>query len=144
MSLKITKDSTATPDEYSDGDGSDPIRAALVLDGTSVPATVTAASAQPVFVWADNLNIDAAPEVGTYTNVVASIEGSEPGVTWELSLDGSTNWASSIALPDIEVALGFSAIRVYARVSVPNDGTVATANYTAARVAVDSVENPVV
>jgi len=49
MSMKIAKDNTATPDFYSEnGAGTDPLRAAVTLDGTG--GVKTAVSASPIYV----------------------------------------------------------------------------------------------
>ncbi|MCA1800760.1 MAG: hypothetical protein LC650_05655, partial [Actinobacteria bacterium] len=64
------------------------------------------------------------------------------GITWELSLDGSTGWASTISLSDLDVSVSEQATQIYARATALNDGSVATYNYTTADVQINATENP--
>lgn len=136
--IQLTKDNTATPDAYSAGDGSDPISVAMTLDGSGIPATVTASPATSLFVWANNNT----GNIGSYTGITVEITGADAGVTWELSLNGSTGWASSIALPDMNVSSSHQAAQIYARATAVNNGTVQTNNYLSAKVKVTATENP--
>jgi hypothetical protein len=138
MSLKITKDNTATPDEYSSGDGTDPVSVSLTLNGSGTPATVSATPATDIFVWAD----DDTGSIDNYSGVAVGITGADTGITWELSLDGSTNWGASINLADLDVSVSHQAVQIYARATALNDGSVATANYTTADIEVSATENP--
>jgi len=135
--ITLTKDNTATPDAYSIGDGTDPIAVALLLDGTGIPATVTANVATALYVWAN----DDTTAIGSYTDVEVEITGNDTGITWELSTDQSV-WAASIELADMDVSTTHQAIQIYARATALNDGSVATNNYVAAKVKVTAVENP--
>jgi len=138
MSLKITKDNTATPDEYSSGDGTDPVAVSLTLDGSSIPATVIGVPATNIFVWAN----DDTGFISSYVDVVVSIAGSDTGITWELSADGSTGWAASINLADMDVSSTHAATQIYARAVAVNDGTVATNIYTTPDITIDAIETP--
>jgi len=135
--ITLTKDDTATPDAYSIGDGTDPLVVALLLDGTSIPATVTAAPATALYVWAN----DDTEAIGGYSDITVEIAGSDTGITWELSAD-QTTWATSINLADLDVSASFQAVQIYARAVAQNDGTVATNNYVAAKVKIVATENP--
>jgi hypothetical protein len=135
--ITLAKDNSATPDAYSIGDNTDPIVVALLLDGTEIPATVTASPATALYVWAN----DDTTAVGSYTLIEAEITGTDTGITWELSTDQST-WATSIKLADMDVSTTHQAIQIYARATALNDGTVATNNYVAAKVKITAVENP--
>lgn len=86
--IQLTKDNTANPDVYSSGDGSDPVAAALTLNGTSIPATITASPVADLFVWAN----DDTGNIANYSNIQVGITGAGAGILWELSADGATNW----------------------------------------------------
>ena len=135
--LVLAKDNTATPAVYSSGDGSDPISVSLLLDGTGDPASITGSPATDLFVWAD----DDTGNIGSYSDVTASISGSDPGITWELSLDNAT-WAATIEVGTLDVSASYHTMQIYARASALNNGTVLTANYTTADVVVAATENP--
>jgi len=136
--IKLTKDNTATPDVYSSGDGSDPVAVSLTLNGTGIPATITASPAADLFVWAD----DDTGNIDNYSNVQAAITGADAGVVWELSADGATNWAASIALANLNVSVSHQAVQIFARATAANDGSVATANYVTAKITITAIENP--
>ena len=139
MSLKLTKDTTATPDEYSSGTGLDPITVAITLDGTNTPATVVATPVDPIYAWAD----DDTGTIDNYSTLSVSIVGSDTGITWELSLDGSTGWASSKTLPSpMDVSVTHATTRIYTRATAINDGSVATNNYTTADIELTGTSNP--
>jgi hypothetical protein len=135
--ITLTKDNTATPDAYSIGDGTDPLVVALLLDGTSIPATVTATPATALYVWAN----DDTEAIGSYSDISVEITGSDTGITWELSADQNT-WATSIEIADLDVSVSHQAVQIYARAVAQNDGTVATNNYVAAKVKIVATENP--
>ena len=135
--ITLTKDNTATPDAYSLGDGSDPIVVGLLLDGTSIPATVTASPATALYVWAnDNTGL-----IGSYSAITVEITGSDAGITWELSADQNT-WTASIELSNMDVSASHQAVQIYARAVAVNDGSVVTDNYVAAKVKITATENP--
>lgn len=136
--IQLTKDNTASPDAYSTGDGSDPVSVSLTLDGSNSPTTVTGNPAADIFVWAndDTTNID------NYSDIDVTISGSDAGITWELSADGSTGWASTIAVSNMDVSSTQQATQIYARATALNDGSVATANYTTADIQITATENP--
>jgi hypothetical protein len=136
--IQLTKDNTASPDAYSSGTGADPVSVSLTLDGSSTPATVTESPSTSLYVWAndDTTNID------NYSDIDVTISGSDTGITWELSANGSTGWASTIALSDLDVSSTHAATQIYARATALNDGSVATANYTTADIQITATENP--
>lgn len=138
MSLKVTKDTTAAPVEYSSGTGLTPVTVAITLDGTNSPTTVVGSPLEPIYVWAD----DDTGTIDNYSDLIAKIEGSDTGITWELSLDGETGWGSSISLSDMDVSVSHAATQIYARASALNDGSVLTANYTTADINISAIENP--
>lgn len=138
MSIKLTKDNTASPDDYSTGTGADPVTVSLTLNGTSIPTSVTASPAADLFVWAD----DDTTDIDNYSAIGVEITGSDTGITWELSLDGSTSWGSSISLSTLDVSSTHAATQIYARATALNDGSVLTANYSTADVKITATENP--
>lgn len=136
--IQLTKDNTANPDVYSSGDGSDPVAAALTLNGTSIPATITASPVADLFVWAN----DDTGNIANYSNIQVGITGAGAGILWELSADGATNWGASIALANLDVSVAHQAVQVFARATAANDGSVATANYVTARITITATEHP--
>jgi len=136
--IQLTKTATATPDVYSDGSGTAPITVTLTLDGTGTPASITGATVSPVYVWADNTGGD----IATYSDIALGLSGSNAGVTWELSANGSTGWGATLALSNLNVASGYQTTQVYVRASALNDGSVLTGNYTATKVTLSGTSNP--
>lgn len=136
--ILLTKDNTATPDAYSLGDGSDPVAVAFTLNGTGIPATMTASPATDLFVWAN----DDTAGIDHYSGVSVAITGADAGVVWELSADGISAWGASIALADIDVSVAPQAVRIFARATAVNDGSVATANYVTAKITINATEIP--
>lgn len=136
--IQLTKDNTATPDAYSAGDGSDPVAVAFTLNGSGIPATMTASPATDLFVWAD----DDTAGIDHYSAVEVAITGADAGITWELSADGATNWGASLALADLDVSVTYQAVPIFARATAVNDGSIATANYVTAKITISATENP--
>ena len=137
--IKLTKDNTATPVAYSVNTGVTPVTVPLTLDGTGDPVSIESVSTEPVYVWAN----DDTGFIGTYTSISLTISGSDTGVTWLLSLDGSTNWASSINVSNIDVNSTYQTTRVYAKASALNNGSVITNNYVTANILLAATENPI-
>ncbi len=136
MSIVLSK-ATGGADPVSNSDGSNPISAAITLDGSSSPASVSGSPATPIYVYA----VDDTGSIGSYTNITVGISGSDTGITWELSTDNST-FSSSINLSDMDVSSAAQEVQIYARMSALNDGSVATANYATADVSISATENP--
>lgn len=136
--IQLTKDNVATPDAYSEGDGTDPVAVSITTDGTGTPASITATPSTSTFVWADSTGGD----IDNYSGISASISGSDTGITWELSLDGATGWATTISLSDLDVSATYAATQIYARATALNDGSVAVSNYTTADVSINATANP--
>lgn len=137
MSIILAKDSGGA-DAYSSGDGSDPVAVAITLDGSGTPATVAASPATDLFVCAN----DHSGNVDNYSGISVAIDGGDTGITWELSLNGSTGWGASINLSDMDVSAAAQATQIYARATALNDGSIATANYATADVEITATENP--
>lgn len=139
MTIQLTKDATASPAVYSSSTGLDPVSVSVTLDGTGSPATVVGTPVANTFVWAN----DDTTDIANYSSIDVGITGSDTGVTWELSLNGSTGWASSISLSDMDVSASYDTTQIYARCTVLNDGSVPTASYTTADIQITATENPV-
>ena len=138
MSIKLTKDITGTPDVYSDGDGLDPVSVTINLDGTNSPPTEVGIPVTDTFVWAD----DDTTDIDNYSSISVAISGSDTGITWEMSPNGTDSWASSINLSPMDVSVTHATIQVWARATALNDGSVATANYITADIEITATENP--
>ena len=136
--IRLTKDNTASPAVYSSGTGADPVSVSLTLDGTNSPASITGTPVNQLWVWAndDTTNID------NYSGISVAISGSDTGITWELSANGTTGWGNSISLSNLDVSVSHAATQIYARASALNNGTVLTANYTTADITIAATENP--
>lgn len=134
----LTKDNAATPVPYSAGDGSDPVSVSFSLDGTSIPETITKSPLSELHIWANNHT----GTIGSYTGIKAEITGSDAGIVWELSLDGETGWAAFVDLADLTVSATFQAVRIFARATAINDGSLVTDNFVAAKVAITATERP--
>lgn len=145
MSMKIAKDNTATPDFYSEsGAGTDPIRAAVTLDGTG--GVKTAVSTGPIYVIFSDDGQNIASITGHDDNPsgpLVEIISEETGVNWELSADG-VSWTglNALTLADQDVSAGDTSVRIYARCNVNNDGSVAVDNYVAAQFRTKCKQNP--
>ena len=136
--IQLTKDTGATPTAYSSGTGAAPVAVAIALTGTNSPTTKSAIPADPLYVWAN----DDTTKIDNYSDIDVTIVGSDTGITWELSLDGSTGWASTIALPTMDVSVSHATTRIYARATALNDGSIATSNYVTAAITITATENP--
>jgi len=136
--IVLTKDNTETPAAYSAGDDSDPVSVTFSLDGSGIPASVTLIPATDLFVWANNHTAT----IGSYTGVTAEITGDDPGIVWELSLDGATEWSAALTLTDFDVSASFQALQIFARATATNDGSLETNNYVAAKVTIAATERP--
>jgi hypothetical protein len=131
--IQLTKDNTASPDVYSTDDGTDPVSISVIVDG----ADITESPATSIYVWAN----DDTTLIASYSSISVAFSGSDAGVTWELSLDGATNWGASISLGDLDVSSTHQATQIYARATVV-DGTL-TGDYETPDFVITASENPV-
>lgn len=145
MSMKLAKDNTATPDFYSEnGAGTDPIRAAVTLDGTG--GVKTAVSTDPIYVIFSDDGQNIASITGHDDNPsgpLVELVSEETGINWELSADGTT-WSglNALTLADQDVSSGDTSVRIYARCNIANDGSVEVDNYVAAQFRTKCKQNP--
>ncbi|WP_321367899.1 hypothetical protein [uncultured Desulfuromusa sp.] len=137
MSLELAKNNTEPYDFYSDGDGSDPISVAVTLDGSGVPATIAVEVETDIFLVAENDT----GTIGSYSDIGLALESEEAGIDWELSSDGVT-WVESLSPADMDVSATDQTLQFYARAVFTNDGSVATANYSAPNIVITATENP--
>lgn len=133
----MIKPSKTNVDPYSyysvDGSGTVPIRLRGILDGSG--GTVTFIPDDPVYVVGT-----AEPDgVDNITDISAEPVNEEAGINFQVSLN-NTEWYESVVLNDMVVLP--SAQRVYLRALVANDGSVATNNYTLAKLRIIATENP--
>lgn len=142
MSLKLSKTNTPAYDYLSEnGAMSNPVTRSVIIDKTGTPATKES-SAQTLYLVASqagNANI------GSYSGITIQAQDADvnaDGVTWQLSLNGST-WTTSITPADMDCESADDIITVYARISVDNSvGTdAATGNYSA-EFEITATENP--
>ena len=138
MSIKLTKDTVASPDDYSSSTGADPVSVTINLDGTDSPTTITATPGTSTYVWAD----DDTTDIDNYSDITVSISGSDSGIVWQVSPNGSDSWASSINLSTMDVSSTHQTTQVWVHATADNDGSVATANYTTADIKIEATENP--
>ena len=138
MSIKLTKDTTASPDEYSQSDGSDPISVSITLDGTNSPTTIAEIVTADIFVWAD----DDTTDIDNYSSVQLSITGSDTGIVWEFSPNGTDSWAATLDVGPFDVSSTYQTEQVWMRATADNDGSVLTANYITADATITATENP--
>lgn len=111
MSLKLSKTNTPAYDYYSEGDGTDPVAAAITLDGTG--GTVTS-SVITAYLIATLLS---------YTSITVEPINEETGINWQVSLDNST-WAESVTPPNLDATSADQVDTIYLRAVALNDGSV--------------------
>lgn len=144
MSMRIAKDNTATPEFYSEGTMANPIKAALVLDGAG--GTKTALSVDPLYVIFSKDDQNIATITGHTDNPagpLVELITEDPEVDWELSADGVT-WTglNSLTLPDQDVSAADTSVRIYARCTAINDGSVQVDNYVSTKFRTKCTQNP--
>lgn len=125
--LKLAKNNAPAYDYYSEGDGSDPISAAVVLDGsggTVESAVVTA------YLVATNYR---------YTGITVTPVNEETGVDWKVSLDNAA-WGESVNPADMNALAADQAIPVYLKAVIANDGSVPTSIKTGADIEITATE----
>lgn len=142
MSLKISKTNTPAYDYLSeDGSMANPATRSVIIDKTGVPAVKESAALTLYLVAAQAGNTN----IGSYSGieiVASDADAVDDGVTWQLSLDGST-WASSVTPSNLDCSSADAIATIYARISVDNSTTTdaATGNY-AAEFTITATENP--
>lgn len=136
MSLKLSKTNTPTYNYISEGTGLNPAVCSVTIDKTG--GTKTSATTN-LFLVATKAGND---QIGSYTGISITPTTAQSGITWEISLNGST-WLTDIAPSDLDCSAADVVVPVYTRIVVNNatDTPVSTGNY-AGEFAIAAVENP--
>lgn len=136
MSLKLSKNNAPAYNYLSEGDMSNPATVAVTIDKLGGTKTSAALIIYLVAAQAGNTNI------GGYTGITVTPSTPQAGITWEISLNGST-WLSAISPADMDCSAADVVTAVHVRVVANNaeDTPLATGNY-AGEFAIEAVENP--
>lgn len=136
MSLKLSKNNAPAYNYLSEGDMSNPATVAVTIDKLGGTKTSAALIIYLVAAQAGNANI------GSYTGITITPSTEQAGITWEISLNGST-WLSAISPADMDCSTADVVTPVHVRVVANNaeDTPLATGNY-AGEFAIEAVENP--
>ena len=135
MSLKLSKTNTVAYDYLSeDGAMTNPAVASVTIDKTG--GTKTSSSVTLYLVAVGSASI------GSYTTITVTPSTATTGITWEVSLDGST-WTSSITPGDMDCESEDVVTTCYARIVANNasDSPLTTGNF-AAEFDITATENP--
>lgn len=136
MSLKLSKTNVPAYNYLSEGDMTNPATVAITID--KLGGTKTSSTLIIYLVAAQDGNVN----IGSYTGISVAPSTSQAGITWEVSLDGST-WLSSISPADMDCSAADVVTPVHVRIIANNaeDTPLATGNY-AGEFAIAAVENP--
>lgn len=136
MSLKLSKTNTPAYDYLSEGTGLNPAICSVTIDKLGGTKT---SSATNLFLIATKAGND---QIGSYSGISVTPTTPQTGITWEISLNGST-WLSSIAPSDADCSSVDVVIPVYVRIVADNASTspLNTGNY-AGKFAISATENP--
>ena len=138
MSLKLSKNNTPPTYDYLSEDGAmtNPAVVAVTIDKTG--GTKTSSSLTLHLIASD----EGGTSIGSYTGITVAPTTAQSGITWEISLDGST-WVSSISPSDMNCEGADAIIPVYTRIVANNavDTPLGTGNY-AGEFAINATENP--
>jgi hypothetical protein len=117
MALKLVK--VGTTDEFSFGDGSDPIINSVTLDGSGGTEI------------SNELQIDLYADSGSYEDISLEIVSPDAGIVYQGSLTGvDFDDINSLIIPTVDAVSTPQRIPLYLRVVVDNDGTVTGGSYT--------------
>lgn len=136
MSLKLSKNNAPAYNYLSEGDMSNPATVAVTIDKLGGTKTSSALIIYLIAAQAGNANI------GSYTGITVTPTTPQAGITWEISLNGTT-WLSAIAPADMYCSAVDAVTPVHVRIVADNSVTtpLATGNY-AGEFAIEAVENP--
>jgi len=132
MALIISKTAVAPYDGYSEGDGSDPISAAVDLDNSGAPALVAS-------------GVVAASLVATefnYTDIQVTPVTEDVGIDWQVSLDNAA-WADTVAVPAMDALAADVVTPLWFRAQVDNDGRFGVSIQTGCKISVTRKGSPV-
>jgi hypothetical protein len=117
MALKLVK--VGTTDEFSFGDGSDPIINSVTLDGSGGTEV------------SDELQIDLYADSGSYEDISLEVVSPDAGIVYQGSLNGvDFDDINSLIISNVDAGSAPQRITFYLRVAVDNDGTVSAGSYT--------------
>jgi hypothetical protein len=117
MALKLVK--VGTTDEFSFGDGSDPIINSVTLDGSGGTEI------------SNELQIDLYADSGSYEDISLEVVSPDAGIVYQGSLTGfDFDDINSLIIPTVDAGSAPQRIPLYLRVVVDNDGTVTGGSYT--------------
>ncbi len=132
MALKISKTATPAYDYYSEGDGSDPISAAVDLDNSGDPAQV-ASDVVAAYLVATEFN---------YTEIQVTPITEDAGIDWQVSLDNLA-WADTVAVPAMDALAAGVATPLWFRALAANDGSFGVSIQTGCKISVTRKGSPV-
>jgi hypothetical protein len=128
MSLKLAHNNAPVYNYLSeDGDLTNPAVRSVIIDklgGVKTSAALT------IYLVATK---DGNPNIGSYSSISIAIGAIANGITWELSLNGTT-WVSSITPVNMDCSAADVVIPVHVRIVADNseDTIAATGNYVSA------------
>ena len=136
MSLKLSKTNVPAYNYLSEGDMSNPATVAITIDKLGGTKTSSALIIYLIAAQAGNANI------GSYTGITVTPSTAQAGITWEISLNGST-WLSSISPADMDCSADDVVTPVHVRIVADNSAVtpLVTGNY-GGEFAIEAVENP--
>lgn len=142
MSLKISKTNVPAYDYLSeDGSMTNAATRSVIIDKTGSPATKESSALTLYLVAAG----DGGVNLGSYTGITieaTDADASADGITWQLSLNGST-WTTTISPADMDCESADAVTTIYAKIVVDNGvATVAATGNYAAEFNIAATENP--
>ena len=138
MSLTLVKNGTT--DEYSYGDGTDPLSFTVTLDDDNDPTTINS----------NTVTAQIRATTYLYTGISMSVVNEDSGIDYKLSLD-NTNWFNSLAsgtggdsvgqIPNMDATGSTVTDLVYIRATINNNGTVTAGTKTTPNIRLSFTEN---
>lgn len=134
MALLICKNNTGTNgditsyDPLSQGDNTDPLMAAVLLDGSG--GTKESTPSQLYLV----------ATLKKYTAIFVEVINDNASIDWKLSLDSST-WSDNVSPSDMDALITDQVIPIYFKCIVANDGSVGSQTFTDPKIRIEAVES---
>lgn len=139
MSLKLSKTNVA-PYDFVNINGelpANPLVASVTIDKTG--GTVTSPTVTAYLVGSNDGGVD----IGSYSGITITPTTTSPGLTWEVSANGSTGWGASLSPADMDVSSVDVVTPLYFRVTADNsESTAVTTGNKAGIHTLVSTENP--
>lgn len=133
MALLICKNNTGTNgdidsyDPLSQGDNTDPLVAAVLLDGAGGTKESTVSQMYLV------------ATLKKYTAIFVEVINDSSSIDWKLSLDNST-WTDSVSPSDMNALTTDQITSIYFKCVVLNDGSVGSQTFTTPKIRIEAVE----